>query len=318
MMHGDTPMSALVAEYLAFRRGLGFKLRVAGWLLRDFARYAEVTGHEGPITLDIATRWATTSSGQPPTIGQRLSVVRQFARYRAIYDPRTEIPPAGYVGCPIRRRSPHIYSDAEIAKLLEASARLSPRRGLRSHTYMAFFSLLACTGLRAGEARSLSVGDVDLDASLLIIRESKFRKSRLVPLHPTAVTMLGEYAALRDGRPAVLSSAYFFRTDRAACLKKEAVESTFDTLRSRLGWTAEGRARRPRIHDLRHTFAVRRLLRWYQEGADVEQKLLRLATYLGHARVTDTYWYLNAVPELLAIAARRFETFANGAGEEVE
>lgn len=157
---------------------------------------------------------------------------------------------------------------------------------------------------------------MDLDASLLIIRESKFRKSRIVPLHPTAVTQLKVYAALRDRYASSPSSEYFFRTDHAAALKQRAVESTFDRLRARLGWTAQGRARRPRVHDFRHSFAVGRLLRWYQEGADVDHKILSLATYLGHAKVSDTYWYLSAVPELMAITSQRFERFANSEQEK--
>jgi integrase len=217
-----------------------------------------------------------------------------------------------------RRKPPHIYSDAEIAQLLRAAAGLRPRGGLRPQTYVTLFSLLACTGLRVSEAHNLTIRDVDLGASLLVIRETKFRKSRLVPLHPSAVTALARYAAFRDRYANFSRSEYFFRTDHAASLRKRAVEGTFDKLRTRLYWTVQGRARRPRIHDLRHTFAVRRLLRWYEEGADVDQKILALSTYLGHAKVTDTYWYLSAIPELLAITARRFELYARRAGEEVQ
>lgn len=317
MTPSDTPMVALVTDYLALRRGLGFDLRVSGWLLLDFARYADATGHHGPITIDLATRWAATSKSGAPQIAQRLAVVGQFARHRVAFDPAPEIPPTGLAGCPARRKPPHIYSDAEIAALLQAAAALRPRGGLRPHTYVALFSLIASTGLRISEARHLTRRDVDLDGGRLVIRESKCRKSRLVPLHPTAATALQRYAVLRDGYSGTPHAEFFFRTDHAAALKQRAVESTFDGLRVRLGWTAQGRARRPRIHDLRHTFAVRRLLRWYDEGADVEQKILALATYLGHAKVTDTYWYLSATPELLATTARRFEHFAQRAAEAI-
>jgi integrase len=311
-------MATLVTEYLALRRGLGFDLHIQGWLLRDFARYADGLGHKGPITIDLVTRWATNSTTRSQiAIAQRLSVVRQFARHRVAYDPATEVPLAGYFRGPCRK-PPHIYSDAEIAQLLRAAARLRPRGGLRPRTYVTLFSLLACTGLRVSEARRLTTRDVDLDASLLVIRETKFRKSRLVPLHPSAVKALRQYAVFRDRYANGTRSEYFFRTDHAAALRKRAVETTFNTLRTRLHWTAQGRARRPRIHDLRHTFAVRRLLRWYEEGADVDQKILALSTYLGHAKVTDTYWYLSAIPELLAITARRFEQYARRAGEEIQ
>lgn len=148
MTISDAPMDALVTEYLALRRGLGFDLRVTGWLLRDFARYAEATEHHGPITIELATQWATASQAGPHQIAQRLSVVRQFARHCAGYDPETEVPPAGLLGRPARRKPPHIYSDAEIAELLRAAATLRPRGGLRPQTYVMLFSLLACTGLR--------------------------------------------------------------------------------------------------------------------------------------------------------------------------
>ncbi|OFV88151.1 MAG: hypothetical protein A3J75_07145 [Acidobacteria bacterium RBG_16_68_9] len=252
MTSSDISMVALVTEYLALRRGLGFDLRVQGWLLLDFARYADEIGHHGPITIDIATRWATVSKSSPVSIAQRLSVVRQFARHRLAFDPSTEVPPAGLLGCPVRRKPPHIYADAEIAELLRVAATVRPREGLRPQTYIALFSLLASTGLRISEARHLTHQDVDLGAGILVIRETKFRKSRLVPLHPSAVMALQRYAALRDGFPDTARSEFFFRTDHAAALRKRAVESTFSRLRIRLGWDAQGRARCPRIHDLRH------------------------------------------------------------------
>jgi integrase len=242
---------------------------------------------------------------------RRLSAVRQFARHLASFDPATEIPPVGLLGHARGRKQPHIYSDAEISALLQECSRLQPRQGLRPKTYRAFFSLLASTGLRLSEACLLHRRDVDLRQGLLTVREGKFGKSRLVPLHPTAAEALIRYAAQRDGFQSARQSEFFFSTDRAPVLNRSTVEDTFSTLRDRLGWSVHGRARRPRIHDLRHTFAVRRLLRWYEEGADVNRKILALATYLGHAKVTHTYWYLTAVPELMAVTAHRFEHFAH-------
>ena len=308
-----TPPSFLhqVDEYLALRRGLGFDLESPGWLLQDFARYADRTGHLGPVTIDLAVQWALCSrSSDSAQASRRLAVVRQFARHRAVFDPATEIPPAGHLGRLPRRKQPHIYSDVEIAELLRQASLLRPRHGLRPKTYVAFFSLLVSTGLRLSEARRLTPSDVDLEDGVLTVREGKFRKSRLVPLHPTTTEALAHYAAHRDACRNAPRQGCFFRTDRAPALKRAAVEKTFSRLRDRLGWTAQGRARRPRIHDLRHTFAVRRVLRWYEDGADVERKLLALATYLGHAKATDTYWYLSALPELMAITAQRFERFA--------
>ncbi len=302
---------ALVDEYLAVRRDLGFDVETLRWLLRDFARYTVRIEHRGSITIDLAVQWALSSrSGDAARAERRLWAVRQFARYRAIFDPATEIPPAGLLARRPQRKQPHIYSDAEISALLQECSRLRPPDGLRCRTYVMFFSLLASSGLRLSEACRLGRRDVDLPKGLLTVRESKFRKSRTIPLHPTGVQALARYAAQRDVLRVAPRSELFFRTDRSPGLSRTGVEKTFGKLRKRLGWTAHGRARRPRIHDLRHTFAVRRLLRWYEEGVDVDRKILALATYLGHAKVTDTYWYLSAVPELMAITSQRFEHFA--------
>lgn len=301
----------LVEDFLAIRRQLGFDVGRHRWLLKDFARFTKRIRYHGPITVDLAQRWAMSSCpGEPVRAERRLSVLRQFARYLTTLDPATEIPPAGLLGRATRRKQPHIYSDAEICALLQACSRLHPREGLRPSTYLAFFSLLTSTGLRLSEACHLHRRDVDLSEGLLTVHEGKFGKPRLVPLHPTAVEALARYAARRDTFQDIPRSEFFFRTDRASVLKRATVEETFSKMRDGLGWAAHGRAGRPRIHDLRHTFAVRRLLGWYEEGAEVNRKILALATYLGHAKVTDTYWYLSAVPELMAITARRFEGFA--------
>ncbi len=182
-----------------------------------------------------------------------------------------------------------------------------PRGGLNPRTYVTFFSLLVSTGLRLSEACHLTCSDVDLDRGLLTIREGKFRKSRWVPLHPSTTLALTRYAAYRDAAVRDDHSGFFFRTKHVSRLTPAAVEKAFARIRRRLGWSAEGRARRPRLHDCRHTFTVRRVLRWYDEGADVGQKILALSNYLGHAKVTDTYWYLTGVAELMAIASQRFE-----------
>jgi len=301
----------LVEQYLAFRRGLGFALETPQWALRDFGRYADRVGHRGPLTTNLAVQWALSSrSGDPAQAARRLSMVRQFARHRAVLDPSTEIPRPGLLGRPGGRKQPHIYSEDEVAHLLHQASLLSPRGGFRPSTYVTFFSLLLSTGLRLSEACRLVPGDVDLANGVLTVRESKFRKSRLVPLHPSATEALSRYAAHSATSCKASRLAGFFRTERSPALTRAAVEKTFSRLRQRLGWTDEGRARRPRIQDMRHTFAVRRLLRWYEDEAGVDRKILALATYLGHTRVTDTYWYLSAVPELMAVTAQRFERFA--------
>ena len=303
----------LANDYLALRRGLGFDLEWPGRLLLEFAQYVDGIDHRGPLTTDLAVTWAlATGSGTGSGPRRRLSVVRQFARHCAALHPGTEIPPHGLVGRRPRRRHPHIYSDAEIADLLMQARLLLPRSGLRPRAYVALFSLLVSAGLRLSEARRLVPDDVDLAHGVLTLRETKFRKSRLVPLHATAADALLRYAAERDARGTLPGA--FFRTDHAAVLKHTTVEKTFSRIRQRLGWTAQGRAHRPRIHDLRHTFAVRRLLGWYQEGVDIDRKMLALSTYMGHAKVTDTYWYLSAVPELMAVTSRALRTLRTTRG----
>lgn len=204
---------AWVEEYLAYRRGLGFDLKSPAWLLRDFARYAAHVGHHGPLTVDLATRWALQSrSADPAQAARRLGIIRPLAQHRALLDPATQVPPMGLLGRIPGRQQPHIYSDAEIAALLREASRLRPRGGLSATTYVTFFSLLASTGLRLSEACHLTGKDVDLDHGLLTIRESKFRKSRWVPLHPSATRALTLYAVHRDAVVPADPASFFFRT----------------------------------------------------------------------------------------------------------
>lgn len=301
----------LVEDYLALRRHLGYSLVTQGHSLVAFARYADRVAPNGPLTVELAVQWATSGrSSDPAAAARRLTVVRGFAQHRALFDPTTQVPPLGLLGPRYRRKPPHIYSTAEIDALLRAAAGLRPCGGLRARTFVTLFGLLAATGLRVSEARRLTCRDVDLVAGVVTVRQGKFRKSRLVPLSPSALAALRRYAVDRDHCRVAPRSECFFRTERLGALSRMAVQMTFAKLRRRLGWTAEGRARLPRLQDLRHTFVVRRLQRWYEEGADIDQRMAHLATYLGHAKVTDTYWYLTAIPELMALAARRLARLA--------
>ena len=311
-----TELADRVCDYVALRRSLGHAFVTQELLLRTFARYARDTGHKGPVTIACAVSWAkATTSPDPAHAGRRLGALRGFLRYLAGFEPRSEVPPAGLLGPPTRRKPPHIYSDAEIAALLKGARALRVRGGLRPWTYATFFSLLASTGLRVGEARDLRCADVDLKRRLLTVRDGKFHKSRLVPLHPTAIQPLRGYTKWRDRHRAGTSSAFFFRTDRSDRLGCHAVELTFMRLRDRLGWTEAGRTRVPRMQDLRHTFAVRRIQRWYEDGENVDLRLPQLATYMGHVDISGTYWYLTAVPELMALCADRFERSTRAARE---
>jgi len=303
-------MVSLVEEYLAARRAVGFALRIDGRQLLAFARYAERLGHRGPLTTALAVRWATRSE-TPLGPARRLEVVRPFARYLSAVDARTEIPLPRLLGPSHRRLPPHIYSPREIRALLRAAAALTPAAVLRPPTYPALFGVLAATGLRVSEALTLARADVDLAEGVLTIRETKFRKSRLVPLHPSVTRALRRYTAQRHGYHPRPATPAFFLNEAGTPLCYSTVRTTFLRLQRALRWTARAGARPPRIHDMRHTFVCQRLLRWYRDGADVDHHIAALSTYLGHAKVSDTYWYLTGIPELLALTAARFERFAH-------
>jgi integrase len=311
-MSEPTPMVQLAREYLEYRRRLGFQLRIPGQMLLEFARYADRIGHTGPLTTELAVRWARLPVGASPLYqARRLEVVRCFARHRAIFDPATEVPPGRLLGPAHRRPDPYIYSEAELDALLAAAGRLASPTGLRPRTYTTLIGVLICTGLRISEALKLSRGDVDWCHAWLMIRGSKFHKSRLVPLHPTVVPVLREYARHRDLVHPIARAESFFVSDRGSGLAYSTVRQTFRKLCAHLPGPRRPDGRAPRIHDVRHTFACRRLLRWYAEGVDLDHAVAALSTYLGHAKVSDTYWYLTGIPELLDLAAGRFERFTS-------
>lgn len=305
-------MAGRVEEYLAYRRALGYQVRVAGEMLCSFARYADESGHRGPVTTEIALRWARLPErGARLYQARRLEVVRTMAAYLEPREPGTEVPARGLLG-PAHARGPaFIYTEAEIAALIEAARALAPAEGLRPRTYATLIGLMACTGLRIGEMLALGVDDVDLEAGILTVRQTKFHKSRLVPLHATAVGPLRDYAAARGPLRRGATVTTFFASEAGRPLPYGTVRRTFlELLRKAMPGAAPIGRVRPRLHDLRHTFACRRLLGWYGDGTQIDRAIDRLSTYLGHVKVTDTYWYLAGVPELLALAGRRFDQFA--------
>jgi integrase len=304
-------MIALVGDYIELRRGLGYHSPSQERALRALARYLDGQAHDGPIPLELSLDWATsTRSSDPCNPARRLTVVRGFLRHLAGLDGATGVPAPGLLGPTGHRRPPHVYSDEEIAELLHAAAGLAPAGGLRPRCYATLFALIACTGLRISEALALTCGDVDLIGGVLTVRAGKRGRTRLVPLHPSALVPLRDYAAGREhryGPPG--DGAAFFRTDRSDRVSYNAANSTFTALRRQLGWTAAGRTRAPRVHDLRHRMVVHRIQAWHAQDVDVDQKIAVLATYLGHVEVRDVYWYLSAVPELMSLVADRFEAF---------
>jgi integrase len=309
-------MLTKVDRYLALRRGLGYQLRIEGQLLQQFARYADSSGHCGSLTTELALRWARLPCGADPLYtARRLEIVRCFARHLAAIEPGTQIPPRHLLGPAHRRTVPFIYSEPEVVALMAAAGRLGPVGKLRPRTYVTLIGLLTCAGFRIGEVLRLTRSDVDLNGGVVTVRETKFGKSRLVPLHPTTTAALAEYARERDRLVPRPRRDQFFLSDRGRELPYFTVRTVFRKLCAVLQITRVGR--QPRLHDLRHTFACRRVETWYDAKVDLAHAVSALSVYLGHAKVSDTYWYLTATPALMAKAATRFESFARPA-EEVE
>lgn len=307
-------MSELAQDYLVFKRNCGYQMRGEGAELLLFARYADQTGHRGPVTTEIAVRWAKLPETADPVYwARRYEVVRRFAKYRFLFDPHTEIPPKRLLGSSKRRLSPHIYSDEEIAALLQATSLLKPANGLKPHTYTTLFGLLLSTGLRISEALNLSKENVDLETDIITVMQTKFKKSRLVPISASTSQALQDYLTFRDVCHPEATAEKFFISEKGLSLNYRQVLYVFMKLRLHLGWTGTG-DRLPKIHDFRHTFAVKRLLKWIDEGKKLDRMIFALSVYLGHAQVTDTYWYISAVPALLTAVSNKFENFTGRDG----
>ena len=306
-------LKTALEEYLAVRRKLGFKLHQAGNLLHDFVNYAEQQ-KASYITTELALRWATQpKDAQPVWKAIRLGNIRRFAKYQSALDPRTEIPGQDLLPSRYHRRTPYIYNDDEIVSLIKAAQKLCSPMGLRAVTYSTLFGLLAVTGMRMSESIALDRHYVNLTEGILTIRQTKFSKSRLVPIHPSTRQVLQHYAILRDQTCALLKTPSFFVSEHGIRLTQWSVRWNFVRLSRQIGLRNPHDSHGPRLHDLRHSFAVQTLLDWYRSGMDVERHIPKLATYLGHKHVNDTYWYISAVPELLNLATKRLDTIPGGA-----
>jgi integrase len=295
-------------EYLTMRRSLGFQLRETGKRLLQFVTFME-QNHASYITHQLALQWAQLpATVQPAQRAQRLTDVRGFARYRSAVDSRTQIPPEGLLPYNQKRPQPYLYKDDEIRDLLSGALHLPSSDGLRPWTYHALFGLLSVSGMRLGEARNLELRDVDLKAAVLTVRGAKFGKSRLVPLQTSTCDVLTDYLERRQrywaGRQV---SSYLFVSGRGNRLDVGDIHRTFYALSRQIGLRGLTDSHGPRLHDLRHRFAVMTLLQWYRSGEDAERRLPILSAYLGHVHVSDTYWYLSAWPELMREAMLRLE-----------
>ncbi len=321
-MSARVSLQQRIDDYLAERRLLGFELRSWDTFLAGFARYVADHKHRGPLTADLMIDWAKQDKwqrGTPPTWAVRLAKICHFARHLKQFEPATEIPEALTFGPERGRLAPHIFHDQEVVGLLAAARQLGPPGSIRPTTYETLFGLMAAAGLRVSEALHLRDADVDLKRGMLTIRQTKFAKSRLLPVHPTTVAALVKYRKARTRYVATVADMPFLISSRGRRLGlplgDRQAHRVFNTLRDRLGWVNRGGHAAIRLHDLRHTFVVRRLMRWHEDGTDIDQMMLALSTYMGHAEIFYTYWYLTAVPELMALAGGKFERFADLVGD---
>jgi len=300
-------LTEAIEAYLQLRHDLGFKLTQARRWLRDFAGFMEA--QQAPfITTERALEWALQpTNGQPAYWAKRLTAVRVFACYRSATDPRTEVPPDGLLPYRPKRAKPYFYTEEEIERLMQAAVALPPPDGLRGKTHACLIGLLSVTGLRISEALRLTPHDVDLQTGLLTIRYTKFDKSRLVPVHDSTQAALLTYARHRDQGLGRTTPSHFFVSPRGKPLASSTVRRIFRGLCRQIGLHGSTTSDEPRLHHFRHRFATQTLLQWYQSGEDVERRLPILSTFLGHTRISDTYWYLSAHPELMEQALIRLE-----------
>jgi integrase len=307
-------------QYLSLRRRMGFELINAESTLRSFVAFAEKEA-ASHVTTDLALRWVELSTAkEPATLADRVNTVRRFAIWRSAFDKRTEVPPKNLLPYRYRRKSPYIYSDEEIEELIRAARSLPSPKGLRAPTYATLFGLIASTGMRTKEAVSLNRKDIDMEEKVVSIRKSKFRKSRLVPVHVTTRDALSDYAEKRDRIFPMLRSDAFFVSERGTRVTHWAARDNFAVVSRQIGIRKKINGKRvgcgPRLHDMRHRFAVRTLVDWYRAGINAEREIHKLSTYLGHGHVNDTYWYLEAIPELLELATEKLIKEKKEAGND--
>jgi len=304
-------LRAALKDYIDTRRALGFQLQAPAYNLNRFLSFLEQQGADH-ITTDLAVRWATSPRDSAPAYqAARLGHVRRFAAWRKATDPWTEVPPQGLLPYRFRRKRPFIYSDEQVRAVLSAAHALPSSRGLRGLTYATLFGLIAVTGMRRSEAVALDRDAVDLDEGIITIRRAKFGKTRMVPLHHSTIVALRRYCATRDRLFRDSATTAFFLSERGCRVTIWSIEYNFACASRHAGLREPVEDNRhghgPRIHDLRHRFAAKTLIRWYRAGLDAEREMPKLSAYLGHVHVADTYWYIEAVPELLRLATERLE-----------
>lgn len=314
-MTGPATMLSRAEAYLAYRRSLGFKLKIPGRQITSFARYADDSGHEGALSSDIALRWAKAGAtvADPFTWAKRLEVLRPFAAFLAAEDGATTFPTTNPFGRTKRRLAPHIFTMEEITAIIEEAHHI--RRVQAAGTLMmpALIGLLASTGLRISEALGLQIRDLDLKAAQILVRKAKYGRQRLVALHPTTVAALETFFERRNAIfPSRPDDPVFMSELSGEELNYSNAWHAWFRITQRLGIRPRGGHPFVRIHDIRHSFICRRLILWQQSGTEIDAAMMMLSTYVGHVNLLDTYWYIESVPELMAIAGSRFEGAAPG------
>lgn len=302
-----------IEEYIAYKRSLGYVIKIESQELRRFGKYTRDIGHDGSLTAELAIRWASLDNNfTRKYMARRLETLHTFAVYISAFDAQAQIPQNGVFGKAHLRTAPYIYTDSEVLSLMHHAGSLYSPDGIRAYTVASAIGLMYATGIRVSELTSLRIANVRIKEGYLFINSSKFKKNRLVPLHCTVIARLSEYRAFIESKIDVKNDDdYFFVTSYGRRFNTRAFEYAFQLIRPLVFCDAE---RPPRLYDLRHTFACNTVKRWHEAGEDVNWKLYLLSAYMGHVKPEDTYWYLSATPELLEIAARKFEGCVRGDG----
>lgn len=305
----------LVQSYLAQQRQLGYSLISEGRYLEQFAQFATQQGQQ-ELSVEFALCWANKAlSGSSLAITRRFSILRPFSRYLCSLGIGSTILPSHFIGPTHRRLAPFIFTTSDIIKLMTTADKLIPSDGLRSSTIKTLIGLMASTGLRPGEAVRLSRQAVDLNAGTLTIVDSKGWKQRTIPISFSATSALKQYEQQRNQHNPMSQTNAFFEFDDCIPLNIRSADYAFQVIRKASDLSAISNHSAPRLYDLRHTFVCQRFLLWYQAGVDVNQHIAYLSCYLGHKKVSDTYWYLTAIPELMACALNKFTTYCPTGGE---
>lgn len=302
-----------IEEYIAYKRSLGYLIKIESQELRRFAKYTRDIGYDGSVTAELAMQWSSLDSiFTRKYMARRLETIHTFAVYISAFDTEAQTPQNGVFGKAHMRTAPYIYTDDEVILLMRGAGGLHSPDGIRTRTVSSAIGLMYTTGIRVSELTSLKIADVRMEEGYLFICSSKFKKDRIVPLHPTVIAKLSEYRAFIDSKIGVREDEdYFFVTSYGHRFNTRAFEYAFQLIRPQVFYDV---TKPQRLYDLRHTFACNTVKRWYDSGEDVNRKLYLLSTYMGHVKPEDTYWYLSATPELLRIAARKFEGRFGGDG----